>query len=159
MQQAFFSKCFPFKNNHWYCFISLNIFTIITTIYFFLVIFCCLVSLAVCKPLQKSIIGLIPTAPWSSRTVTLLTGFVLPVNARGKTRGRADIMRAVLPCGGRKRAFEWWNGARRERLISYQRAVWKWCYLSGLNFNYIWARHWRLNMGLGFCPGQQLTTQ
>lgn len=63
---------------------------------------------------------------------------------RGKTRGRADIKRAVLPCGGRKRAFEWWD-----RLMSFQRAVWKWCYFSRLNFNYIWARHWRLNKGLG----------
>lgn len=68
---------------------------------------------------------------------------------RSGVRPKVELTSWELPCGGRKRAFEWWDSVRRERLILYQRAVWKWCYFSGLNFNYIWARHWRLNRGLG----------
>lgn len=86
----------------------------------------------------------------------IVNWFSMALTLGGKTRGRGDIMGAVLPCGGRKRAFEGWARVRRERLISYQRAVWLWCYFNGLNFNYIWARHWRLNRGLGLVRANSL---
>ncbi len=111
-------------------------------------LFYCLIPFPLLNPFKKHIVLIITTAPLSTHRDPV-NWLSMALTLRGETRGRGDVMRAVLPCGGRKRTFEWWDNVWRERLISYQRAVWKWRYFSGLNFNYIWARHWGLNRGLG----------